>query len=206
LKTLDVSNNPLLEELACERNVDLRELNLTNHPHLFSLNCQYCGLTSLDIRGAVSLEILMSEMNRMTHIDFSTNLKLRWLFFAFCDLESVDLSGLEELNWAYFQGNQLQTATLGSHPILEELSLGINQLTEIDLSGCPSVRSLGLGTNMFTFLDISQNTLIASLNLSDMPTLETVCVWETPFPPEGLNVNAEGSPNVRYATNCTYNK
>lgn len=202
LKTLDVSSNPLLEALACERNVDLRVLNVTNHPHLYYLNCQYCGLTSLDIRGAISLEILMSETNRITHIDFSTNPKLRWLFFAFCDLESVELSGLAELEWAYFQGNQLQNASLGSHPILEELGLGINQLTEVDLSGCPALKILGLSANELTSLDISRNTLISTLNLSDMPTLETVCVWETPFPPVGVNLNTEGSLNVNYSTNC----
>lgn len=203
LRTLDVSNNPLLEALACERNVDLRELSVSNHPHLFYLNCQYCGLTSLDISGAVSLEILMSEMNRMTHINFSSNSKLKWLFFAFCDLETVDLSGLIELEWAYFQGNKLHTVTLESHPKLEELGMGINQLTEIDLSGCPTLRKLGLSTNILSSLNISRNTLIATLNLSDMPTLEAVCVWETPFPPEGVNVNTEGSPNVNYSTNCT---
>jgi len=76
LKTLDVSNNPLLEELDCERNADLRELDVSNHPHLFYLNCQYCGLTSLNINGAESLEILMSEVNSMTHINFATNTKL----------------------------------------------------------------------------------------------------------------------------------
>ncbi len=278
LKTLDISNNPLLEELACERNVDLRQLDVSNHPNLFSLNCQYCGLTSLDITGAVSLEILVSEMNRMTHIDFSTNPKLRWLFFAFCDLISVDLSGLAELNWAYFQGNQLQTATLGSHPDLENLSLGMNHLTEIELSGCTALRSLGLYTNELKSLDVRycpsleflnfasnqiseinltiqtgiqtllcyENQLssmdvsnlpdliqlqcglnqLTSLNLSnnsnlgtglnesygcyldigDMPTLEEVCVWTEPFPPNGFFLCMDGSPNVHFSTNCSYTK
>jgi uncharacterized protein YjbI with pentapeptide repeats len=278
LRTLDVSNNPLLVDLACERNVDLRQLDVSYHPQLFYLNCQYCGLTSLDITGAVSLEILMSEMNRITSIDFSTNPKLRYLFFAFCDLESVDLSGLAELNWAYFQGNQLQSATLGSHPDLENLGLGMNQLTEVELSGCTALRVLGLGTNELTSLDVSSCPDIESLNftsnhiseidlsnqieihslrcsdnqltsltvsnmpeliqlecglnqltildlssnsnlglglneghgcfleIGDMPTLEEVCVWTDPFPPDGFFLCMNGSPNVNFTTNCTTTK
>lgn len=211
LQTLDVSNNPLLVDLACERNVDLRELDVSNHPQLFYLNCQYCGLTSLNITGAESLEILMSEMNRMTHIDFSTNPKLRWLFFAFCDLESVDLSSLEKLNWAYFQGNQIQTATLGYHPQLEELGLGMNHLTEIDLSGCTALRKLAIHTNQLSSLNLSSNSNLGTglneshgcyLEIGNMPTLEEVCVWTEPFPPDGFLVCMDGSPNVDFTTNC----
>lgn len=277
LRTLDVSKNPLLEYLGCERNVDLRTLDVSNNPNLVYLNCQYCGLTDLNITGAVSLEILQSEMNRLTHINFSTNLKLRWLFFAFCDLESVDLSGLVELNWAYFQGNQLQTAKLGSHPELETLGLSMNHLTEIDLSGCTALRNLGLqenglssldvtncidlealnfASNNISEIDLSNQTVIhsllcsdnqltsldvsnlpdliqilcgqnqlSSLNLSnnskigtgldesygcyleigDMPTLEEVCVWTEPFPPDGFFLCMEGSPNAFFTT-CTNSK
>lgn len=236
LKTLDVSNNPLLKDLACERNVDLRELDVSNHPHLFYLNCQYCGLTRLDISGAVSLEILMSEMNSMTRIDLSTNTKLRWLNFAACNLESLDLTGLTELKWAYIMANQLHTATLGSHPDLEDLGLGWNHLTEIDLSGCTALKRLGLSANEINTLDISYLSSLTrlscglnqltSLNLAnnsnlgtvqnkssgcdleigDMPTLEEVCVWTESFPPDGFLLCMDGSPNVNFTTNCTSNK
>jgi len=32
-----------------------------------------------------------------------------------------------------------------------------------------------------------------------MPTLECVLVWEVPFPPEGVEVDTTGSPNVVFA-------
>jgi hypothetical protein len=40
------------------------------------------------------------------------------------------------------------------------------------------------------------------LYINDMPTLYDVCVWELPFPPDGLNLNTEGSPNINFITNC----
>jgi rhodanese-related sulfurtransferase len=36
-----------------------------------------------------------------------------------------------------------------------------------------------------------------------MPTLFEVCVWVTPFPPEGLEILSTGSPNVYFTTECS---
>ena len=38
-----------------------------------------------------------------------------------------------------------------------------------------------------------------------MPTLYMVCVWEMPFPPVSVDVNANGSPNVYFTTECGAN-
>jgi hypothetical protein len=35
-----------------------------------------------------------------------------------------------------------------------------------------------------------------------MSSLKQVCVWELPFPPVGVFVYANGSPNVVYTTSC----
>jgi len=36
-----------------------------------------------------------------------------------------------------------------------------------------------------------------------MPGLEKVCVSALPFPPEGVGLCAEGSPNVYFTTECS---
>jgi len=36
-----------------------------------------------------------------------------------------------------------------------------------------------------------------------MPTLEEVCVWTMPFPPEGFKLCADGSPNTYFTTDCS---
>jgi len=44
-----------------------------------------------------------------------------------------------------------------------------------------------------------------NLNLSFMPTLYEVCVWEMPFPPDDKVdlVDTTGSPNVYFTTDCS---
>ena len=41
------------------------------------------------------------------------------------------------------------------------------------------------------------------LNIAEMPTLFEVCVWTLPFPPEGVEVDTTGSPNVYFTTECS---
>jgi len=36
-----------------------------------------------------------------------------------------------------------------------------------------------------------------------MPTLHEVCVWTMPFPPDGVNVDTTGSPNVFFTNECS---
>jgi hypothetical protein len=36
-----------------------------------------------------------------------------------------------------------------------------------------------------------------------MPTLEEVCVWTMPSPPEGFLLCADGSPNVYFTMDCS---
>jgi len=40
------------------------------------------------------------------------------------------------------------------------------------------------------------------LDLSHMPTLYKVCVWEMPFPPAGVSVYTDDSPNIYFTTDC----
>jgi len=41
------------------------------------------------------------------------------------------------------------------------------------------------------------------LYIQEMPSLYKVCVWQTPFPPDGVSVVYEGSPNVYFTTDCS---
>ena len=58
-------------------------------------------------------------------------------------------------------------------------------------------------------LDLRNNTFIGSgnedhteLDLGYMPTLTEVCVWTTPFPPSGMEINISGSENLYFTENC----
>jgi len=36
-----------------------------------------------------------------------------------------------------------------------------------------------------------------------LPSINEVCVWEMPFPPEGVEVSKTNSPNLYFTTDCT---
>jgi len=52
-------------------------------------------------------------------------------------------------------------------------------------------------------LDITNNTALYWLNIMNITTLYKVCVWEMPFPPTGVAILMEGSPNVYFTTDCS---
>jgi hypothetical protein len=41
------------------------------------------------------------------------------------------------------------------------------------------------------------------LDLGYMRSLTEVCVWTTPFPPSGMEINISGSPNLYFTENCS---
>jgi len=52
-------------------------------------------------------------------------------------------------------------------------------------------------------LDVSNNTALEFIGLNDMPSINQVCVWVMPFPPDGVDVDTTNSPNVFFTTDCT---
>ena len=59
------------------------------------------------------------------------------------------------------------------------------------------------GENHLTNLDISHLiTSLLDLGINHMPTLNEVCTWRIPFPPEWIQVDTTGSPNICFETDC----
>lgn len=44
--------------------------------------------------------------------------------------------------------------------------------------------------------------VVSETGFSNMPTLNEICVWELPFPPDDLELETTGSPNVYFTTDC----
>jgi Leucine-rich repeat (LRR) protein len=85
---------------------------------------------------------------------------------------------------------------------LDTLDCSYNQLTTLDVSNNIALLELICYFNPLTTLDVSNNTALRRLHLEDMPSLNKVCVWELPFPPEGVYLDKTGSPNVYFTTDC----
>ena len=78
----------------------------------------------------------------------------------------------------------------------------------LDIASNTKLASLVCDDNQISNLDVSNNKDLmypiileypgyyTMMNISNMPSLTQVCVWELPFPPEGrTNFQSEGSPN-----------
>jgi Leucine-rich repeat (LRR) protein len=78
-----------------------------------------------------------------------------------------------------------------------------NQLTSLDVSNIAKLKWFELSNNQLTSLDVSNNTALGVMLLSDMPTLNMVCVWGVPFPPDGVYIETTYSPNLYFTADCT---
>jgi Leucine-rich repeat (LRR) protein len=108
-------------------------------------------------------------------------------------------TALESLEAAF---NQLSSLDITGCTSLRYLICCENQLTSLDVSDCSALIIFNCHTNPLTNLDISKNINLESIYIAGMPSLYEVCVWTDPFPPDGVEVIATGSPNVFFTTNC----
>ena len=77
-----------------------------------------------------------------------------------------------------------------------------NQLTSLDISKNTGLVDLACSDNNLTDLDISANPSLKTIYIRNISSLARVCVWELPFPPEGIKLDTTGSPNVFFVTDC----
>jgi Leucine-rich repeat (LRR) protein len=169
--------------LYCGDN-QLISLNVSNNTALTGLGCSGNSLTSLNVSNNTALESLRCCGNQLTNMDVSNNTALERLYCSENQLTSLDVSYNTALEW---------------------FDCSDNQLTSLYVSNNTALFSLACGGNQLTSLDVSNNTLLQVLYIEDMPTLNHVCVWSIPFPPAGINVYREGSPNVYFTNECATN-
>lgn len=183
---LDISTCSELTYLDCGKN-DLESLDISNNTALISLYCQANQLENLDVSNNINLKTLDCRTNNFNTLNVLKNTALTYLSCNKTGLSSLDVSNNTALTF---------------------LGCGQNQLTYLDLSNNPNLIELDcgnpwLGGNNITELDLSNNNKLKGISLTNMPSLSEVCVWTMPFPPEGVLVNTEGSPNVYFTTDCS---
>ena len=108
LKTLDLSNNPLLAELDCSYN-QLTELDLTNNPKLQKLHCEGNKISTVNLSSNALLKELYCDHNKLKALDLSENIKLETLDCRSNLLETLDLTKSVMLKnlWCDFSWEQL---------------------------------------------------------------------------------------------------
>lgn len=224
LTNLDLSDLSALEELYCRQN-QIAQLNLSNDTALTNLDCCQNQLTNLDVSSNIKLRYLDCSVNRITTLDVSNNLNLMGLICFLNQLGSIDITHNTMLSWLNCSDNQLTSLDISNNNLLkEDLTCSNNLLTTLDVSNCPNIEwlrcngnqitlldvskntnitYLNCGENQLTNLDVSNNTAIVSMDIYGMPSLNQVCVWVMPFPPNDVWVNSTSSQNVYFTADCS---
>jgi Leucine-rich repeat (LRR) protein len=201
LTSLDVSNNTALIWLDCLGN-QLTSLDVSNNTSIIFLDCSQNPLTSLNVSNNIALIELYCGWTQFTSLDLYSNTALTYLDCTSGQLASLNVSGCTALKELYCGSTQLTSLDLSACTTLEILWCDWSQLTSLNVNGCNALKELVCSGTPLTSLNISTNTALETVDLAWMTTLYDVCVWVLPFPPAGVDVNTEGSPNVNYTTDC----
>lgn len=208
LDSLDVSSNAGLRDLSCSQN-NLSSLDVSNNTLLQYLACPDNQITELDVSQNPALGSLMVGGNQMTSLDVSNNYSLVSLncmniVEGSGQYSTLDVSNNPDLQFLMCLGNQLTSLDLSNNPALTFLDCSYNQLSNLNVFANRGLVEFYCSANLLTSLDISNNTSLGWVFLEDMPSLHEVCVWETPFPPDGIPlVVTENSPNIYFTTACS---
>jgi Leucine-rich repeat (LRR) protein len=176
--------------------------DLTGIEAFINLDTLYCrdnDLTKLDVSACTVLKLLSCSMNRLTTLDILKNSALEELYCYNNQIKSLDVSSNTVLTVLSCGSNQLSALDVSNNNALIKLSCVSNSLTSLDVSNCSVLDGLACSSNQLTSLDISNNDKIVDLFIENLPDLYKICVWEIPFPPAGVNVYMEGSPNIYFA-------
>ena len=104
LAALDVTKLPNLRELDCGRNYEITELDLSNNPLLEELHCDENKLTALDVAGYSALEYLYCNDNAIQSLDLSGCTALRCAFVNNNAFRTLDIGDCPDLVYAVENG------------------------------------------------------------------------------------------------------
>lgn len=159
-----------------------------------------------DLKGLeafIHLESFSITLNPLEGLDISKNLSLSYLECTSCELSQLDVSRNTALETLICGRNVLEEIDLSQNVALTKLVCNNNLFTSLDLSANTGLTYMISCGNRLTSLDISMLTALTRVGYDNMHMLSEVCVWTLPFPPPGLVVLSEFSPNLVYTTSCS---
>ncbi|EAD4057214.1 LPXTG cell wall anchor domain-containing protein [Listeria monocytogenes] len=172
LVNLDVSKNLALEELTCENN-ELTQLDVSKNTALEYLYCPRNQLTKLDVSKNSALRYLACDVNQLTSLDVSQNPALTNLGCTKNQLTDLDVSQNQALAYLTCDNNGLKNIDIDQNLALIELSCENNQLTNLDTTQNLALEILYCDDNQLTNLDVRKNVnlLILSCNNNQLTNL-----------------------------------
>jgi hypothetical protein len=162
------------------------------------------GITDLNgLETFVNLDSLTITLNPLGGINLSANTSLSYLEVTSSELTHLDISANHLLETLICGRNRLTEIDFSNNPALTTLIVNNNLLASLELSSITSLSTMISCGNQLGYLDISMHAELTKIGVDNMPMLAEVCVWTLPFPPEGIIVLQDFSPNIQYTTGCS---
>ncbi len=108
LSNLDLNNSTYLITLYCQRNPELKEIDLSKNLKLMDFFCGATGLSKLDVSSNTKLLNMNCALNELTELDISKNTELLYLICSSNQLTELDVRKCEKLSILYFTNNKIE--------------------------------------------------------------------------------------------------
>lgn len=151
-----------LTALNCNFN-GLTSLNISVNTALTYLECQYNSLTNLDVSSNTALTELWCGNNPLMNLNVSSNTALIHLECTRNQLSSLNVSANTSLEWLFCWDNQLTSINVSANTALYDFECGNNQLTNVNVLGAAALKTLVCSNNRLTSLDLSANHVLTAL-------------------------------------------
>jgi len=195
LTTIDLSGNPLLENLDLSAtNGKLRSLDVSHNRNLKALDLSGTAVSTLDLtsnKELVSIDVgnnsALKIMNvsglaklatincyqctSLTSLNLSGCASITYLNLPFCKaLASLNVDDCVELAELRCETCPLRSLNLDNNPKLKTLDLSSTQISSLNLSNNPMLASLDVTSTPLSYINLGNLRYISSLELTNLNT------------------------------------
>ena len=123
LTDLNIEGCNLLKKLDCSVNYLAGDLDFSNYPNLYTLNCGANSITAIDVEACTAMTTLTCDNTQITELNVSTLPLLESLIANDCMLTVMDCSNNLNLETLYLQGNPLEELILSQGQGIADLKV-----------------------------------------------------------------------------------
>lgn len=188
IMSLDVRENPLLEQLYCSK-TGISDLDVSQNPNLFILECDETNLMDLDVSHNAVLEVLDCSDTRLKKVEVTNNQDLVELYCAGTEITVLDVSQNRNLVALDCGQTRLKAVDVTENLALEILDCSDTEVAVIDVSRnlaltdlyCEhtGLQSINLKSNTELMALECSGTGLTSLDLSNNPMMEYLRCYDT---------------------------
>ena len=175
LKTLDVSNNILLDTISLTSNRLTKVEGLEKAKNLTWLSLSWNYFTEFTLDND-NVKNFLIDHNDLTSLEIANAPKLESAVLNLNQIADLDFSNSPLLKVLVFSANKVQTINLDNNVNLEYIYGSSNLLTQFDISNLPNLIDVRVDRNpTLTCIKIANGQEISNLKLSTYQTANVDC-------------------------------